>query len=94
MDIWAWAQIYLVIAGALAGTSYFTLFRPGVDLAEEILNEKLPWHRGITATVMWLVISAAVAPWTAIVLLSNNNASFINDFATHVADRIIEEEED
>jgi hypothetical protein len=94
MEIWAWVQVYGIVASALAGTSYFTLYRPGVELAEEILDEDLNLHRGWLGTTMWLLISASLAPYTLFTLLKNDNAEFIEGFAVALADRIMKDEDE
>ena len=40
MDFWIGLKVYTLIAVALAGTSYMTLFRPSIELLEEIVEEE------------------------------------------------------
>jgi len=93
MDVWTVAQWYGIISLALAGTSYLTLYIPGIELAEEILDERLPLQRGWIGTSLWFILSTLISPWTAIVLLSNNNEDFIEKFAVALADNIIKKED-
>ena len=87
-------QVYLIVAAALAGTSYFTIYRPAIELTEEILDEDLKFYRGWFGTSLWLVITAIFAPATLIVLLRNNNESFIEQFAVALANTMMDEDED
>ena len=84
---------YAVIAGAIAGTSYFTLYRSAIELTEEILDEDLPKYKGWMGIIFWLSISFIFAPLTAFMLLKNDNRDFIDKLALVLANRIIEEEE-
>jgi len=93
MDFWMGLQIYLIVAVALAGTSYITIYRPSMELLEEILEQKVPRFSGWLGTTLWLLIAFVAAPWTAIVLISNDNNEFIENLAVKLATDIIEEED-
>lgn len=92
MDFVTSAQLYGVVATAIAGTSYFTLYRPSIALTEEIVGEELPLHSGWVGITIWFLLSGIVAPWTALLLLKNDNEEFIESFAVSLADRLIEDE--
>jgi len=94
MDFWGVLQIYLIVAAALAGTSYLNLYRPAIQLLEEIMERKVPRYNGVTGTIIWLLIAFIVAPITAILLLNNNNIIFIERLAVSLANGLIEEEEE
>ena len=84
-------QIYGVVSTALAGTSYFTLYKPAIGLAEEILDEDLPLHKGWLGATLWLIFSGIFSPITAFVLLKNNNDDFIEKYALSIANIADEE---
>jgi Trk-type K+ transport system membrane component len=92
MEVWGILQIYLLVAIALAGTSYFNLYRPGIQLLEEIIDQKTVYSTFWCALV-WLVIALIMAPFIAIVLLVNDNNEFIHSLALKLASRFEEEEE-
>ena len=94
MDSWTIFQLYGLVSVALGATSYFTLYRPAVELVEQILDEELPIYRGWFGTSLWLIIATLGSPVSALVLLSNNNDRFITDFALKLADRVIDTDED
>jgi len=94
MDFWSGLQIYLVVAAALAGTSYINLFRPAMQLLEEIMGRKMPWHRGWLGTSVWLISAFIFAPAVIFLLLNNDNDDFIEKFAVALANRIIKREEE
>lgn len=93
MDFWSVLQVYVVIAIALAGTSYWNLYRPAIELLEEIVDKDVRRYSGWFGTIMWLTISFTVAPVTAILLLSNDNNEFIENLAVSLANGITEEDE-
>jgi hypothetical protein len=84
------AQIYGIVSLALAGTSYVTLYRPAIYLTEEIVEENLAHYRGWLGTLAWFSIATPLSPLVAIILLKNNNNSFIEKFAIKLADRVEE----
>jgi len=94
MDSWTIFQLYGLVSVAIGTTSYITIYRPAIELVEEILGEELPVYRGWFGISLWLFISVAASPVTALVLLSGNNEKFINDFALRLADRVIEREDE
>jgi len=94
MDVWSGVQIYLVISAALAGTSYINLYRPAIQLLEEILDDKAPIYSNWVGMSMWLIMSFIVAPFTAVLLLSNDNEEFIEKLAVSLADKVIKNKED
>ena len=77
MDFWSGLQIYLVVAVALAGTSYWNLYKPAIELLKEILDDEVPRYSGWLGTILWLLISFTMAPITALMLLTNDNNEFI-----------------
>jgi len=93
MDFWAWLQVYLIISIALAGTSYINLYRPAINLLEEILDEKNTFYSSIWGMLLWLILSFIAAPATLVLLTVNNNDSFIERFAVSIADRVINKED-
>ena len=93
MDLWSVLQVYIVVAAALAGTSYWNLYRPAIQLLEEIVDQDVPRYSGWMGTIMWFLISFTVAPITAVLLLSNDNEEFIEKLAVSLADGIEEDEE-
>ena len=94
MDFWTGLQIYILIALALAGTSYWNLYRPTIDLLEEILGERPPIYGGWFGAIMWMIISFVLAPVTAFLLLSNNNNLFIKKLAISLYNNIVEDSEE
>lgn len=93
MDFWVGLQIYGIIAGALAGTSYINLFRPTMKLLKEILEDEIPPHDSWFGHLIWLIVSFILAPVTAFILLSNNNDLFIEKLAIALSEGLIEEDE-
>lgn len=91
MDFWSALQIYLVVAAALAGTSYWNIYKPAISLLEEILEVEKPL--GPAYAILWGVLSFIMAPLTAVILLSNNNNQFIERLAVTIANSILEEDE-
>lgn len=91
MDFWTAAKIYAIVSLALAGTSYYTLYKPSIELAEEIVGRDLPFHSGWLGTILWFLMSGLMSPWTIFVLLSNDNNKFIESFALKITE-IVEEE--
>jgi len=92
MDYLSGLQVYAVVSAALAGTSYLTIFRPSIELLEEIVEDKT-LYSGWLGFIMWNILASIVSPWTAYILLKNNNEEFIEQFAVRLAERIIEEDE-
>ena len=88
MDFLTGLQMYLVVAIALAGTSYWTLYKPAIQLLEEIVQEKTVYSGWLGFTI-WNICATAVAPWTAFILLKNNNEEFIEQFAVALADKMM-----
>jgi hypothetical protein len=93
MDYLIVLQIYGVVSAALAGTSYITLYKPAIQLLEEIVESDTPYG-GWLGFIIWNLAAIIAAPWTAYVLLQNNNEEFIERFAVVLAERIIAEEEE
>lgn len=91
MDFWTVLQIYLVVSVALAGTSYWNIYKPATKLLGEILEIENPLGPGYG--MLFSVIAFVMAPITAVMLLSNNNNSFIEKLAVTLAESILEEEE-
>lgn len=94
MDFWVVMKVYGIISVALAGTSYFTLYRPSIELTEEILDENLPSHRGWVGVSLWLTFAMILSPLTLYVLLSNDNEDFIEDFAVRLSEHLMDEDEE
>ena len=92
MDVWAILQLYIVIALAISSTSYITLYRPGIALLEEILEQKTIYS-SIVGAIMWLTLSTIFAPLVALVLLMNDNIGFSQTLAVNLANKYLEEEE-
>jgi len=90
MDFWTVLQIYLVVSVALAGTSYWNIYKPAVNLLGEILEVENPLGPGYA--ILFSVIAFVMAPITAIMLLSNDNTNFIKKLAVTLAESILEEE--
>ena len=87
-----WIQAYGVVSIAVSGTSYFTLYRPAIDLAEEIIDKDLPSHRGVLGTGIWLVLAALMCPFTVWLLIRNDNLDFIERYALVISERYIDDE--
>ena len=85
--------LYLTIAFSLGITSYINLFRPSVSYAEEILDAELPYN-GLFGLIVWVALATLFAPFTAILLLSNNNQGIIKDLAVKFAEKHLEEDEE
>ena len=93
MDFSTGLGLYSVIAMSLAVTSYVTLFRPSIELLEEIIEDKSSYG-GMFGFVLWIVGAAIAAPMTAFILLKNDNDSFIEQLAVSLANKILDKEED
>jgi len=87
MGFWIW---YLLISVSLAWTSYFRIFRPALDLLEEILEQKTV-YRGAFGFLTWTVLAALGAPMTLYILLTVDNGPIITHIATELADRELDE---
>lgn len=85
--------IYLAIAASLSLTSYLTIFRPSINLLEEILEQKTLFS-GITGFLLWNIFATIVAPWTLLILLSNRNTETSERFAVSLANAMLEEDEE
>lgn len=92
MDFSTGLGLYIVIAISLAGTSYMTLFRPSIELLEEIIEDKSP-YKGMFGFILWNVCAALIAPWTLYILLKNDNDAFIEALAVALADKILDKED-
>jgi len=86
MSVWEMFQIYLLVAIAISGTSYFNLYRPGIQLLEEIVEERTIYSSMLGATV-WSLIALIAAPAIAVILLSDTNKEFINSLAVRLAEK-------
>ena len=86
-------QIYILIAVAIAGTSYFTLYKPSIELLEEIVERKTTYS-GFILGVTWCLGAVIAAPLIATFLLKNDNEKFVEQFAVTLANRIIEDEDE
>jgi hypothetical protein len=84
-------EIYILVAIALGTTSYFMLYKPAIELVEEILETKTVYSSGILK-ITWLLAATIITPLTAWFLLKNNNQDFIEGFAVALANKIIEED--
>ena len=87
-------QLYIVVAIALSGTSYWNLYRPAVKLLEEILGRKEPLYSSWLGSSLWLAISFLAAPITLFYLITNDNNERIEAIATGLAESVIDEDED
>ena len=83
-------EIYGLVSLAIAGTSYFTLYRPSIELTEEIVDQDLKRYKGWIGTTVWVSLVTILSPLMIIILLKNNNNSFIEKFALKLADRVEE----
>lgn len=92
MNIWAIVQIYLLVALAIGCTSYITLYRPATELLQEILEQKT-FYNTWSGSLLWIILSSIAAPFLFIVLISNDNESFIRALASTLANKYIEEDE-
>lgn len=92
MELWDWLAGYTVGAVSLAWTSYIMIYRPAVDLLEEIVDKKTVYS-GITGFLLWTIMASIMSPWVVYALLSNNNKSFVHEFALNLADRMTDNDE-
>lgn len=97
MSIWTGLQMYGLIAVAMAGTSYLRIYRPAMELLLEILDEEYledaSLYSGAVGTISWFIISIIATPYILFILLKNDNATTIRHIASHLATRVIEEQE-
>lgn len=93
MDFLTGLVIYLVVAVSLSLTSYLTIFRPSIDLLEEILEQKTVYS-GVLGFLIWNICATVVSPWTLLILLSNRNTETSEKFAVSLAEALIDEEEE
>ena len=70
-----------------------TIFVPSIKLLEEIVDEKT-FYSGIKGFLLWNIMATFAAPWTLIILLSNNNKKRSETFAITLADTLLEDDED
>lgn len=90
MDFLTGLQLYGIVAAGLAGTSYITLFRPSIELLEEIIEDKSPYS-GVFGFCVWNLLSFLAAPVVVFILLQNDNENFIEHLAVALANKIIDE---
>ena len=83
---------YLITSLSLSLTSYFMLFRPSVNLLQEILNTEDTAYNGVQGFLIWNMLATVFSPVALISLLKNNNTKIIETIATGLADREIDEE--
>lgn len=86
MDLWTVLGLYGVIALSIAWTGYFRLYRPSIELLEEILEQKTVYS-GATGFMIWTTFATILAPGLAMLLLANDNDKFIRGFAVNLAER-------
>ena len=84
-------QIYLLVALAIAGTSYFLLYRPSISLFKELADKEKTIYGGLTGFVIWMMVATVFAPWAGLLLLKNNNEGIIEQFALNLVHREIDE---
>lgn len=92
MDFSTGLGLYIIIAISLAATSYMMLFRPSIELLEEIIEDKSQYS-GITGLIIWYIGATIAAPFVAYVLLKNDNDGFIEALAVALADKILDKED-
>lgn len=92
MDIFTGLISYLIVALSLSLTSYITIFKPSIDLLEDIVGEKTSYS-GIFAFLIWTVLGTLCAPWLLVILLSNNNTTIVEKIAVDLAEGYLEDDE-
>lgn len=92
MEIFTVLIGYLIVALSLSITSYITLFRPSVDLLEDIIGFKTN-YRGIQAFLTWIFFATLSAPWVLLILLSNNNKEIVEKIAIDLAEDYLDDDE-
>lgn len=92
MDIFTGLIGYLIVALSLSLTSYITIFKPSIDLLEDIVGEKTSYS-GIFAFLIWTVLGTLCAPWLLVILLSNNNTTIAEKIAVDLAEGYLEDDE-
>jgi len=93
MELWDWLIGYTVGAVSLAWTSYIMIYREAIDLLEEIVERKTVYS-GFTGFIFWTIMATIMTPWVIFALLSNNNKSFITEFAVNLAERMTDEDDE
>ena len=66
------------------------LFRPAVNLLEEIVDDKTP-HSGVMGFIVYFSVSTILAPGVLFLLLSNNNKSIIHKITLKMAEKYLDE---
>ena len=89
MDLWVILKIYTIIATSLSLTSYFMLYKPAIELVEEIVDKKTVYS-GIKGLLLWNILTFPLIPYTGYILLDNDNEDFIESFAVSLAEKLKE----
>ena len=81
MDFPTGLLIYALLALGLSLTTYLTIYRSAVKLLEEILDTDKTVYSGLSGFLLWIVFASLMAPWTATLLLKNNNTEVSEEMA-------------
>jgi hypothetical protein len=87
MDIMSVVLMYIVIALSASITSYITIYRPAINLLEEIVERKT-LYSGLIGSSIWIILTTIAFPWNINILLKNDNDLFIERFAVELAERM------
>ena len=90
MDIQAVLSIYSIIAISAGITSYIRLYWPAISLTEEVLEYKTP-YKGVLGSLLWIIYSTIIAPWTLFILFATDNQNFITSLASSLIEKHTDE---
>lgn len=88
MDFWIG---YIIFAIATAMTGYIMIYKPAVDLLEEIVEEETVYG-GVIGFLIYTIIATVLAPGICFLLLKNRNTEIIEGYAVSLAENILDDE--
>ena len=75
--------IYLLVALSIGLTSYLTIYRPSIELYEEVSEDFSSVQRGIIFQLFWILLATALAPIIGMILLKGKNTKYIKNLALY-----------
>ncbi len=86
MDLMSVAQGYLLMALALALTTYITIWRTAcVIIRIELEDEAGRFYKGIPGFITWIIVATVLAPGVLFLILVEDNL----DLSMNLADNVI-----
>ena len=71
--------IYALIALSISLTSYINIYKPAVELYEEVTEDEESIVNSIPYKIVWLVLAFIMAPFIGFMLLRGRNDNYIRD---------------